>query len=351
MNLIKFAEDSEILNMLYGEGCVEEESYEIYRCNCGSTIDPSIINKEKEFFTCPRCQGYKKFNPNNLIRKKNYFPVPSAIKKLLKKRLLEKGFKTSERFNEIVVSFNETKIPITVLEFSNVSSLLPDNNSIILYYDLQEYEKISNVYLNKRIYKLENFLKFDNDKLKEILLNYKRRVGHSRVLKIKENISEFCNSGVSDRFEHIVFEIFDSLKQKDREIESLLNHLKKYSNTLISKKPVHIGGNHPSDIEFIDLFDYFNDFFNWNKNRGADAKMYVDSNISKKTITNKVITNHAREMVIITNQYKVEPPAWKFIWDSYKNNGFWKFFIIDLDLLSLIAYYFKLENLFYENEK
>ena len=138
---------------------------------------------------------------------------------------------------------------------------------------------------------------------KNVFLNHKRKINSSQILDIKEKISLFCKKNTFEQFEKIVLQLFIKLKEEDNKAEECLNYFKKYNNTLISKKPILMGASHPSDIEFIDLFDYFNDLFNWNKNRGADAKMYVATKVSEKTITDKIISNHAREMVIVTNQY------------------------------------------------
>jgi len=48
-------------------------------------------------------------------------------------------------------------------------------------------------------------------------------------------------------------------------------------------------------------------------------------------------------MIFLTNQDKVSNSAWGYIWGAKETNQKWKFFIIDLDLLSLLLYHLKIE--------
>lgn len=317
-----------------------------YRCICGRVYPLESIKVRSQFYTCPYCESYRKFNEKNISTDEIYEVDIRKLMRRIKEKLDELEVFTIEKFNEQYLSFKGLLIPIVLLENSSPSNLDPQNYSFILYYNLSDFQKYSNVYSQKRMMELGDFFNMDKDSFNKFLSSQEKYAQNNQILAIKNKIASFCSTKSPEDFEKEITKLFLLLKGKNTEIESMLNFFNRYKNILIAKKPIHIGGNHPADIEFIDLFDYFNQLFDLDKNRGADTKRYNDAEITEHTITQKMITNHGKELVFITNQNKISNTAWKYIWDAMETNKKWTLFILDLDLLSLLVYHLRLDDLF-----
>lgn len=320
---------------------------ENYRCICGRTYSKETIKVEESgFYMCPYCKSYRKFSEKNSVDNHAYVVSENLLKKQIRFKLKELGANFVEKFNEFYLRIGKILVPLGVLEFSNPSLLNPKSHATIIYYHIPDFEKNKNIYSEKRMVELGYFFKMDKKTFDSFISSIKKNLEIDKIFKIKEKITLFCNKKKPEHFEVEINKMFSTIRDKSPQVELMLKFFKDNHNLPFSKKPIHLGGNHPLDIEFIDLFDYFNQLFNISQNKGAEVKRYCVAEVTKGTITNKLITSHGREMIIITNKDKVSKKAWKYVWDTKNDNQEWKFFILDLDLLSLILYHLDLNDLF-----
>jgi hypothetical protein len=268
------------------------------------------------------------------------------LRKKLKQKIEKFGYDSSELYGQLHVKIEGRFIPLVVLEDCPPSFLEPKVFAIIIYYHFQEANKMFNIYTEKRMIDIGDFLKQSKEDLDKLLALHVSYIDEDSIRKIKSKIELFAKTHSDSDFEKEVTNLFSLLRNKSKELETMLIFFNYHKNIPLGKKPIHIGGNNRSDIEFIELFGYFNALLNLGENKSADAKRYYSSHITNATITDKVKTNYGKEIIIVTNSDKVDPGAWSYIWNSYKEHGNWKFFILDLDLLSLIIYHLGLKELF-----
>jgi len=122
---------------------------------------------------------------------------------------------------------------------------------------------------------LGSFLSMNKDSFEEFISSQEKYIKNNEITQIKDKINSFCSVKTPTEFEKEIIKLFLLFKEKNKEIELMLKFFNSYKGLFISKKPIHIGGNHPADIEFIDLFEYFNQLFNLDENRGADTKRFL----------------------------------------------------------------------------
>lgn len=334
---------NENLKIFEEEGFLIKKDEEKYRCICGRALSLNQIKLSGEFYSCPGCSSSRKFSKSNIHIKTTYKINIKNLFISIRKKLKSLGVKQTDGYGKTSLLIGENQIPLGILELPIPSLLDPQSKSLVIYYHDLEYNKIKNTYCEKRLLNLGDFLKLDRKGL-ELILAHIESLENSNLIKIANKITSFCNIKSYQDFEIEITKLFDNLKDKSVEVEKFLKLLEINKNLFLGRKSVHVGGNHPVDVECIELFDYFNCFFNLDKNFGADTKKYCKSEITGTTIRDKLLSGSGKSFVIITNKSSISKSAWFEVYKAKKNHGNWHVFIFDLDILSLLVFHLNLQD-------
>lgn len=306
--------------------------------------DTKIINN---FFTCSSCHQFKKYNENSLKTITKYNLKPKKYLNLIKDKINKQGLELNQEFDNYFILKNGIIIPIIFLEKASSSILLESLNSncIIIYYSDKLKKKMENVITQSNFISYGRFLEFSHEEFESVLKVIISNHSYPDILVIKNQISDFVKKKGWRAFEKETQKVFDELRNKTNELKMLLDFYKTYRNIPLGRKYIHVGGNYEVDIEAICLFDYLNELINFEKTKGIDSKCY-SSDITEHVYSSKVATNRGRQVIFVTNQHKISSKVWEHIIKAKNQNGHWHDFIVDLDTLSILVHFLKLNSLF-----
>ena len=324
-----------------------EKKYSKLECKrCGTPNTTRPDNLQDGFLDCS-CGKRIKYNEKNVTIEERLEIKPDDYKKFVINRLKKLNQNVLEKFGHSYIHKDNYKIPLIFLELDCSSGFLEalKTNSLIIYYSDASKRKMQNTLTKPNFVSFYELLESEM-KVTEAIKTLSTNYSDTAYLSAKERISQYARDKGWEEFEKETQKLFEELRTKQESLNSMLSFFKKHENAPLGRKFIQIGGNHPVDVESISLFEYLNALIDFEKSKGIDAKCY-SRRITLKVYDEKVRTNRARGMIFVTNQNKVSKKVWKKLLDAKKDNqNRWYDFIVDLDILSILLVFLKLDCLY-----
>jgi hypothetical protein len=159
--------------------------------------------------------------------------------------------------------------------------------------------------------------------------------------RILERLSKFSRQGTE--FEKFCTKLENELCKNKTALKKFLLHLK--LNALISFRALHLGGAGNPDIIRLPLYDYLRDYL---KNfQALESKQYFRSKLSINDVSKALL--HAQRYkqdgyLIYTLAGKIPPSIWNDVVQVRRNDGSFRYIIIDTELLAFIISSLDLES-------
>ena len=294
----------------------------------------TLVNK---FWKCPKDHN-NKYNEKSIISGSLFEFDYSDILKIIYNKIGAKKVKLKS--NYIIFEGKSKNVPIFFFDSPmNISIFLEGLKrcGFFIYFNEEEVQKEKTPYNKNNFMDLFTFLKIDSSKIIQKLKLIEKSSKPLKTLDIIQKIDYFTKKNSFEYFELEVSKIFNDLKLKESEIINLLDLFKFNKENPSGNKFVNVGGNFPVDIYPIELFSYFSKLLEISKDKGFDAKKFSEK-LTYQTYQKKKESNSGKKLVFITSANKIEGKIWKDVIQARENTGEWIYFILDLDLLSLLLF-------------
>jgi len=294
---------------------------EYYCPDCGRIIFPQSKQKFKLFTTNINWDGLQNWVFNKFRRIDNNARIldDGVIEIIYNQKkvficIANENLCRSNRFSWSSFSYND---PIV-----NVYTVIP--NLIREYIDLT-------VTID-----LIGLLGIKNDGLVEIVEN---SLSHYRRLSDREQFEKdfdtFVNSLSDTEFEKFCLRLLNYFTSENDQIKNYIAYLRRYKNTIHGKYFVHLSGPGLADGFIWSKYDYLKNLFEGKYLEGhvEVKKYYGDTSVDSDDFSRFV--NHAMDKpgILITTTSKIKGPVWNKIQEWRNNKGWYRFIIIDRELL------------------
>lgn len=315
---------------------VEVDNVRCKHCLIFTPLEEADIRNN--FWKCPKGHN-NKFNKKYIVKRKYFeFDFSDIIRKF-EKKLNSKNIQNYKAY--LIFHYKSKEVPIFFFDIPTNSSLFFEGlkkGAFFVYFDVKAKEKCETAYNKTNFIHLYEFFNKDKKEIIRILQSIANSIYPLETLKINRKINKFIRNKNFEKFEKEVTAILNDLKNNEQKITNLLDLCCTNRTNPTGYKFVHIGGNDPLDIYPIELFSYLNGVLETSSDKGYDAKMFSDK-LTYQKYKEKKESNSGRKLVFITSTSNIDNKIWKDIKKAKENSGDWFYFVLDLDLLSLILYY------------
>src|SRR3989344_4426607 len=296
MKLIRLTQNYEDIELLNQRGIVSPEEKKYYLCKkCGHKNHIDEIEVINDFWQCVSCHRKNKNNQNQVKTEIYYHIKLQELYGKLSDKIKKIGFSV-EKNSDLCIKLREDLVPIFALEFpERISSLIDSlqRASLLVYFLEPSKTSLENIYSKPQFIKVGDFFKLEDKELKKKIEDIPLHLEKSEILEHKKKLSDFCKNNGWQAFEKEIARFLNNLKMHETEIKAMLSFFQKNKNNPSGTKFVHVGGNFPTDIYAISLFDYFNGMLEVFNNKSYDAKQ-LSNKLTKTVIDEKCKTNKGR---------------------------------------------------------
>ena len=347
MKITRLTQNYEDIGLLKQLGIVISEDKKHYLCKrCGHKNNFEEVDVINDFWQCVGCNRKNKNNQNQVKTEIYYHIKLQKLYSKLSDKIKKSGFSV-EKNSDLCIKLKDGLFPIFALEFpERISSLIDSlqRASLLVYFLEPSKMSLENIYSRPQFIKVVDFFKLDDEELKTKINALTLHLEKSEVFEYKRKLNDFCKNKGWQEFEKEIARFLNSLKMHETEVRDMLSFFQRNKNNPTGTKFVHVGGNFPTDIYAISLFDYFNGMLEVFNNKSYDAKQ-LSNKLTKTVIDEKCRTNKGRELVFITNQ-DASSGAWEEMIKAKEQASKWYHFIIDEDLLIILMYFVKSNDYF-----
>ncbi|VVB59851.1 Uncharacterised protein [uncultured archaeon] len=351
MNIIRLTAKYDGIDVLKREKIVVEKVNKVTYCkHCGHKNNVDEIQIEKLLWQCASCNRKNKYDLSKERIETFYYINTKKLSIAIDKKIKSSDLILTNIDGDYFIYYANKKIPLIVADSLENTSTLIDilkHSSLILYFLDETKAALADIYSTPKFLKITDFLNMDEGTLINKVHEISLKFDEAEVFKIKSKINVFCKDSKNwKEFEEEITKLFDELKFNEKGICDMLLFFKRNQNNPTGTKFVHVGGNFPSDISSIQLFEYMNKMLEVMKNKAYDAKQ-LSQKLSKTVVDEKCRTNKGKRLVFMTNK-SAASGAWEEIIKAKEQASDWFHFIIDLDLLTILLYFVGYEGYFNE---